>query len=341
MFGLLRQGEGKIIITASFEEKMQTVRLPKMETAHAVWDFLEILFEELRCENFYEKGLVEERKVDEAQPASGTPAAQTPTGSSGALKRKSSGDKFGSSISLPSKQQRLSKSSSVDDDLPLAASMKKTASNVLGQQQQQQQQQHQQPQPRPRGRPAGSKNKASSDPSKKSSSRSAIHHPVSPTKRPPIYHNAHKMYGQSQSQHTNLQPPTLRPEVAPTTVVPVAPSPNGGRQQQQNSYKSAGRPNYPKKKSNRDSFSKSNLPSDPDEWSIDQVIGHISMLDPSLEVSVGMFKAHEIDGKALGLLTSEMMMKYMDMKLGPALKICNIVNMIQGKKHMPLLNWDE
>jgi hypothetical protein len=31
-----------------------------------------------------------------------------------------------------------------------------------------------------------------------------------------------------------------------------------------------------------------------------------------------------------------MMMKYMDMKLGPALKICNIVNKIQGKEHDPL-----
>jgi hypothetical protein len=31
-----------------------------------------------------------------------------------------------------------------------------------------------------------------------------------------------------------------------------------------------------------------------------------------------------------------MMMKYMDMKLGPALKIANIVNMIQGKKHQPI-----
>ena len=42
VFGLLRQGDGKVIITASFEEKMQTVRLPRLETATAVWDFLEV-----------------------------------------------------------------------------------------------------------------------------------------------------------------------------------------------------------------------------------------------------------------------------------------------------------
>ena len=31
IFGLLRQGEGKVIITASFEDKMQTVRLPVVD----------------------------------------------------------------------------------------------------------------------------------------------------------------------------------------------------------------------------------------------------------------------------------------------------------------------
>lgn len=41
----------------------------------------------------------------------------------------------------------------------------------------------------------------------------------------------------------------------------------------------------------------------------------------------------EIDGKALLLLNSEMMMKYMDLKLGPALKICNLVNRINLRRH--------
>lgn len=44
-------------------------------------------------------------------------------------------------------------------------------------------------------------------------------------------------------------------------------------------------------------------------------------------------KLQEIDGKALLLLNSDMMMKYMDMKLGPALKICNIVSRIARRKH--------
>ena len=59
-------------------------------------------------------------------------------------------------------------------------------------------------------------------------------------------------------------------------------------------------------------------------------------MDPSLEPWVEMFKEHEIDGKALSLLSSDQMMKYMQMKLGPALKISNIVDMIQGKKYTKL-----
>ena len=58
VFGLLRQGDGKIIITASFEDKMQTIRLPAIETQESLWEFIEILFEELRCECFYEKGSI-------------------------------------------------------------------------------------------------------------------------------------------------------------------------------------------------------------------------------------------------------------------------------------------
>ena len=34
---------------------MQKVRLPILETEDSAWEFFEILFEELRCEPFYEK----------------------------------------------------------------------------------------------------------------------------------------------------------------------------------------------------------------------------------------------------------------------------------------------
>lgn len=75
------------------------------------------------------------------------------------------------------------------------------------------------------------------------------------------------------------------------------------------------------------------LPVDPSTWSIEHVIQHLSSCDPLLSIHANLFRSHEIDGKALLLLTSEMMMKYMNLKLGPALKICNIVNRIRPRRH--------
>lgn len=42
----------------------------------------------------------------------------------------------------------------------------------------------------------------------------------------------------------------------------------------------------------------------------------------------------EIDGIAFLLLNSDMMMKYMGLKLGPALKICNLVSRAKGRPHV-------
>lgn len=45
-----------------------------------------------------------------------------------------------------------------------------------------------------------------------------------------------------------------------------------------------------------------------------------------------LFLLQEIDGKALLLLRSDMIMKYMGLKLGPALKLCyHIERLKQGK----------
>lgn len=73
---------------------------------------------------------------------------------------------------------------------------------------------------------------------------------------------------------------------------------------------------------------------EPAEWTIEDVIQYIAMTDPNLEHHADLFRKHEIDGKALLLLNSDMMMKYMGLKLGPALKICNLVNRIKGRRHL-------
>ena len=51
---------------------MQTVRLPSLESEDSAWDFFEILFEELRCEPFYERTAIsnEEKFVDQKHKTS-------------------------------------------------------------------------------------------------------------------------------------------------------------------------------------------------------------------------------------------------------------------------------
>merc|ERR1712156_617746 len=75
---------------------------------------------------------------------------------------------------------------------------------------------------------------------------------------------------------------------------------------------------------------------DPNDWGLEETIAQISALDPTLSMHVEAFRTHEIDGKALLLLSTTMLMKYLGLKLGPALKICNIIDKLKGKKHLPI-----
>ncbi|GFS46944.1 polycomb protein Scm [Trichonephila inaurata madagascariensis] len=71
----------------------------------------------------------------------------------------------------------------------------------------------------------------------------------------------------------------------------------------------------------------------PSEWSVDDVIRHVCTVDQNMVTHADLFRKHEIDGKALLLLNSEMMMKYMGLKLGPALKICNLIEKLKSKRY--------
>ena len=302
VFGMLRQGEGRVIITASFEDKIQKVRLPAMDSETAVKDFFEILFEELRCEAFYE--VFKDDFDPEDEPLK-----------NGLLKRKSNEVTLTFSNSMPTLTAATtdpgpSSASSSTPKIPRLSSMdantfyngkSKTNSKVMSYHQQQ----------RPRGRPPGAKNKVPPEAKAKSpkhvpSSPSRPSNPaVSPkvSKSGPIYQNAYKMHLEqekakaieaamkSEPEVPSPQPPVLKPE---------------------------------------------EVPKDPTLWTIDHVISYISDLDPTLSPHVELFRSQEIDGNALLLLTQEMMMKYMGMKLGPALKICNIINKLLGKKYQPI-----
>ncbi|XP_030359859.1 polycomb protein SCMH1 isoform X2 [Strigops habroptila] len=71
---------------------------------------------------------------------------------------------------------------------------------------------------------------------------------------------------------------------------------------------------------------------DPSAWTVEEVMQFIRESDPQLGPHADLFRKHEIDGKALLLLRSDMMMKYMGLKLGPALKLTyHIDKLKQGK----------
>ncbi|XP_063809993.1 polycomb protein SCMH1-like isoform X6 [Pseudophryne corroboree] len=72
---------------------------------------------------------------------------------------------------------------------------------------------------------------------------------------------------------------------------------------------------------------------DPASWSVDDVMHFVKEADPqALAPHAELFRRHEIDGSAFLLLRSDMIMKYMGLKLGPALKLCyHIDRLKQGK----------
>ncbi|KAM8791247.1 polycomb protein SCMH1 isoform 8-T8 [Rhynchonycteris naso] len=71
---------------------------------------------------------------------------------------------------------------------------------------------------------------------------------------------------------------------------------------------------------------------DPSSWTVEDVMQFVRETDPQLGPHADLFRKHEIDGNALLLLRSDVMMKYMGLKLGPALKLSyHIDRLKQGK----------
>ncbi|XP_053566577.1 sex comb on midleg-like protein 4 isoform X2 [Bombina bombina] len=73
---------------------------------------------------------------------------------------------------------------------------------------------------------------------------------------------------------------------------------------------------------------------DPSNWSVEDVVWFVKDADPqSLGPHVDLFRKHEIDGNALLLLKSDMVMKYLGLKLGPALKLCYHIDKLKQLKY--------
>ncbi|NXA45349.1 SCML4 protein, partial [Nothocercus julius] len=68
-------------------------------------------------------------------------------------------------------------------------------------------------------------------------------------------------------------------------------------------------------------------------WTVDDVVWFVKDADPhALGPHVELFRKHEIDGNALLLLKSDMIMKYLGLKLGPALKLCYHIDKLKQVK---------
>ncbi|NXR12661.1 SCML4 protein, partial [Semnornis frantzii] len=68
-------------------------------------------------------------------------------------------------------------------------------------------------------------------------------------------------------------------------------------------------------------------------WTVDDVVWFVKDADPhTLGPHVELFRKHEIDGNALLLLKSDMIMKYLGLKLGPALKLCYHIDKLKQAK---------
>lgn len=67
----------------------------------------------------------------------------------------------------------------------------------------------------------------------------------------------------------------------------------------------------------------------PMKWGVSEVVDFVKSL-PGCTEYAGDFAEHEIDGQALLLLKEDHLMSAMNMKLGPALKLCSKIEAIRA-----------
>ncbi|XP_045851172.1 sex comb on midleg-like protein 1 isoform X3 [Meles meles] len=78
---------------------------------------------------------------------------------------------------------------------------------------------------------------------------------------------------------------------------------------------------------------KQSFSDDPSTWSVEEVIQFLKQTDPQILTPIAdLFRQHDIDGKALLLLKSEMIIKYMGLKLGTAVKLCHYIERLREEK---------
>ncbi|KAL3177761.1 hypothetical protein MRX96_038899 [Rhipicephalus microplus] len=79
---------------------------------------------------------------------------------------------------------------------------------------------------------------------------------------------------------------------------------------------------------NETTYALHNGDNSPEKWTVDDVAEYVSEI-PGCEHITEKFRHHKIDSVALFLIKEHNLMKMMNMKLGPALKMCATINSLR------------
>ncbi|XP_010884766.2 sex comb on midleg-like protein 2 isoform X2 [Esox lucius] len=309
LFSFLQsQSDGGEIIRVRSDGGIHYVKLPQASSASFVLRFLETLCHQLQSDNLFS-----------SQPFS--PAFMASTGHTAYDRSKSVKEETSEAMSIARRTIGRSRRFQRDRDytpypVPLSSSTVLHSTDP---------QQAEEPVPR-------SENGFSEDPLDTSSTSPSM----TPRPQPVRSHAEYRGQGSSSPYYPGSGPPS-HPPPPPLRRMSSNPSELGTRALQR---RVEGRPSPSSTTgpeqlvaADREAAAGNGSGNTPSTWSVDEVMQFVRDADPqTLGPHVELFRKHEIDGKALTLLRSDIIMKYMGLKLGPALKLCHHIEKLKQTK---------
>lgn len=311
VFNMLQEGNGKVCVAANINGRIQHKKLPNVEKVSVFWSFIEGLLEDLGCcENFFSsqpleggcpkcnKGAVIPPKFEEEMSDVGKPDSKASESQPQIPMHQSPGSQHWSeSSSSSSATVEVHPVSSLTDNQVHGLDLSNRQQNVETQRQ------------------ASSSHFDTTPHTHRQESRTESRSETKDTT-----HMRHEGHGHKQSKRRWSTESGDNQKPVSTSRPPKV-------LQRVSAYEAEASSTTEPCVSHKPACS-----NDPSEWTIEEVIRHILEIDPALHTHTDLFKKHEIDGKALMLLNSDLMMKYMGLKLGPALKLLHVIDKIKNRK---------
>ncbi|XP_077152440.1 sex comb on midleg-like protein 2 isoform X1 [Ranitomeya variabilis] len=304
VFGFLKSGHhGGEVITASFDGELHSVHLPSVNSASFVLRFLEKLCHSLQCDNLFS-----------SQPFSPyMGGAQSPMDYD---RSKSSKEELSDRNNKRLLQESPPYTAPLSPKLPRAEAHPSEAETLPLQE-----------------------NENPKDPRYAEESMDSALSAVNPPSSSPRNTAEYRSAGNTPAFYrASLQPMTPTSNTTPLVRRSSSSSAGNscyyesGRNRMHRRIEAASSTTGPDLNSSERESSRTQS-KDPSSWSVDEVMRFVKEADPqTLAPHAELFRKHEIDGPAFLLLRSDMIMKYMGLKLGPALKLCyHIERLKQGK----------